>query len=125
MSGVARQRKVIIAAALVAVTALLVGFHGVTTYLSAVSLSGQAERANGAANVQQRNADPVKSPEPSAAASPATRLEMPAPTGVAAAAKAKAQEEVTALEQQPARESQPSNASRYRRSPNVDLHRVY
>ena len=122
-----RPRNSLLAAGLlVAIIAVLVGFHGVTMVLSAMTLSGGADATQKPANVAPRRdaaLPPVKSSDAPPAAVP-----VPNPTGVAAAAKAKAQAEMSErqeLELEP-QESEPRDRPRRSfRPPRAEMHKVY
>ena len=140
--------SLIAAGLLAAVAAVLVGFHGTTMVLSAMSLSAQAPAEgkarwgqSDAPRVAHTNAQPVPAParpaesSPPPAAVPAPPAEYgeaapgavpAAPTGVAAAAKAKALAEMEMEPDEAEAEEEPRRRPRRSyRAPRVDKHKVY
>jgi hypothetical protein len=132
-----RPRNSIIAAGLlVAVASVLIGFHGTTMVLSAVSPVAEHETSETRAapdrlgsprpaHSRQHDARNVAGPAPDA---------VPPSTGVAAAAKAKALAEMEAMEpgglealheqaEEPAQERR--RPRRFHRAPRPDKHKVY
>jgi hypothetical protein len=106
---------------LVAIIAVLVGFHGVTMVLSAITLSAGADATEKVSAIAPRHEaalPPVKSSEAPPAAVP-----VPNPTGVAAAAKAKAQAEMS--ERQDLQSEPEDRPRRSFRPPRVEMHKVY
>jgi hypothetical protein len=140
---VQRLYKRALAAGLVAIAALLVGFQGATTVMTIAEYGASAKRSESKAgetrlaNLQTERravdvAQPAK-PEP-AAAEPQTAAEPQAAapeeqpaysTGIAAAAKAKALAEIEAMEEQAQPSAPAPRVKRTYRAPRVDKHRIY
>jgi hypothetical protein len=128
-----RPRNSLIAAGLlVAVGSVLIGFHGTTMVLALVSPVEQEQSKAASKDPRVPEGDPKAThgvTDPSVDRQ--TRAAQPPPTGIAAAAKAKALAEMDAMEpreleaQQQQEERPRRKPRRIHRVPRVDKHKVY
>lgn len=126
-----------LAAGLVAIAALLVGFQGATTVLTIAEYGASAKRSESKsgetrlANLQteRRPVDAVQpvrpEPVPVEPQAAAPEEQPAASTGIAAAAKARALAEIEAMEEQAQPSAPPPRVKRTHRAPRIDKHRVY
>jgi hypothetical protein len=143
---VKRRSSLVIAGALVALTALLVGFQGASMLVTVAQLGASAPKPQPAKShaslVPQTPLAAVKPNEPAPAPKVSAPVSepVPAPTaseqvpvqtvtdnqaGVAAAAKAKAQAEMDTMGPTPDESALPQEPRRRYRAPRPELHRVY
>jgi hypothetical protein len=145
--GMSPEHARIAAAVLVALTALLVGFHGASTLMTLTQLGAGPPKASqpprSHASLVPQPPVPVIKPAEQRAPTISAGEEIPTPaeqprqstaqqpvevvvddqSGIAAAAKAKAQAEMDAMEDRPDRPP-PERRRRYR-APRPELHKVY
>jgi len=120
------QNSLLAAGLLIAVVAVLIGFHAVTMMLGVATLSGEADRT-----AKPRTAPPrVEVAAPVAAPAEAPReavVQVPAepPAGIAAAAKAKAQAEMSEFQPSGANPDAQDQPRRRYRAPRPEMHKVY